>query len=300
MSDDESGSSSAASSQSTQVEDVAKSNSDTRDGDNKAVGAAEIRHAVALAAEAASKAFGWDQLDTKRGAKSLSKKTAGGGNELSQLIPGYTAPMRLEAKSLQGITGASLSELRNRASRGDAAAYTPAISILNKNNDAAFDPAAAAKKVKTPSSIAIQKSKGRGGAIPTSFSSSFRKAPRKQHDNTAGSGWFGMAPTAMTDQLKTDLSIIRNRNYLDPKKFYKSADSFEGKVLQVGTVIEGSAEFYSSRLTKRDRRQNLTEEIMADSSVSNYAKRKYQDIQMERAKPKRKGGGSFKKGKKRR
>lgn len=208
------------------------------------------------------------------------------GNELSQLIPGYTAPMRLEAKSLQGIAGASVTELRIRAARAEAATYAPPISILSKNQ-AAFDSAVGAKKT----SFATQKrSKGGGGRIPTSFSSSFRKGPMKQHDVTAGAGWFGMAPTAMTDQLKTDLSIIRNRNYLDPKKFYKSADRFDGKVLQVGTVIEGSTEFYSSRLAKRDRRQNLTEEVMADSAVSGYAKRKYRELQAERVKPKVKRG----------
>jgi len=220
----------------------------------------------------------------KKGTNKSSKNKEPEGNELSHLIPGYTAPMRLEAKSLKGITGTSLAELRNRASRGDSTTYSPSISILSNKTDA-LDPAVAAKKVKTPASIALQHSSGRGGKIPTSFSGSFRKGPRKQHDNTAGSGWFGMNPTPMTDQLKTDLSIIRNRNYLDPKKFYKSADSFAGKVLQVGTVIEGNSEFYSSRLAKRERRQNLTEEIMADSSVANYAKRKYNAIQVEKERP---------------
>ena len=216
-----------------------------------------------------------------------------GGNELTHLIPGYTAPMRLEAKSLEGIVGENIAQLRSQASREDSTTYSTSISILSKNEDT-FDPAVAAKKAKTPSSVAFQKSTsgGLGGRkIQTSFASSFRKAPRKQHDNTAGSGWFNMTPTPMTDQLKTDLSIIRNRNYIDPKKFYKSGDSFEGKVLQVGTVIEGSSEYYSSRLTKRDRRQNLTEEIMSEAHVSNYAKRKYYEIQQEKAKPKRKIGG---------
>ena len=162
--------------------------------------------------------------------------------------------------------------------------------LHKSNNDNLLDESSVtAKKVKTPSSIAIHKKSIR--KIPTSFASSFRKGPRKQHDNTAGSGWFNMNPTPMTDQLKTDLAIIRNRNYLDPKKFYKSADSFAGKVLQVGTVIEGSSEFYSSRLAKRDRRQNLTEEIMADSTVSSYAKRKYNEIQSSKPQKRRKGGG---------
>ena len=234
--------------------------------------------------------FKWNP-QKKKGRKKSGKgmKEESVGNELSHLIPGYTAPMRLEAKSLKGITGQSLSEIRKR----DTTTYaTPAVSILDKNtNTTSFDP----KKVKTPSSIAIQKAKGTSAArIPTSFSSSFQNKSKKQNDNTAGSGWFNMNPHAMTDSLKTDLAIIRNRNYLDPKKFYKSSDSFEGKVLQVGTVIEGSAEFYSSRLAKRDRRQNLTEEVMADSNVSNYAKRKFYEVQAERASKRsnyNKGGG---------
>ena len=224
------------------------------------------------------------------------KAQKGEGNELSHILPGYTAPMRLESKSISGAAHTSLSELRKRASQKDSAIYTPSISILDKsNNDNLLDETSVtAKKVKTPSSIAIHKKSIR--KIPTSFASSFRKGPRKQHDNTAGSGWFNMNPTPMTDQLKTDLAIIRNRNYLDPKKFYKSADSFAGKVLQVGTVIEGSSEFYSSRLAKRDRRQNLTEEIMADSTVSSYAKRKYNEIQSTKPQKRRKSAGGGKRG----
>ncbi len=105
----------------------------------------------------------------------------------------------------------------------------------------------------------------------------------------------------MTNQLKTDLSLIRNRNYLDPKKFYKSADSFDGKILQVGTVIEGSAEYYSSRMTRKERRMNITEELMADANVRQYAKRKYLDIQLEKERlssSKNKGGGKQKHGRK--
>eukprot|EP00985_Skeletonema_marinoi_P012672 scaffold6164_cov66-Skeletonema_marinoi.AAC.3 len=258
----------------------------------------EIKHAIALAAEAASKAFGWDNTDdnVKDESQQSSSTKPTEGNELTHLIPGYTAPLRLEAKSLKGITGNSLSELRTRAGQSESTKKNPSVSALKKQIEE-FDPAVAAKKVKTPSSIAIQKESGRTGGIPTTFSSSFRKTARKQRDNSAGQGWFGMTATPMSDQLKSDLAIIRNRNYLDPKKFYKSADSFNGKVLQVGTVIEGSSEFYSSRLTNKERKQNLTEEIMSDVTVANYAKRKYYDMQSEKQ---RQRGSKKGKGRKRR
>jgi hypothetical protein len=223
--------------------------------------------------------------------KHASSKTQTVGNELTHLIPGYTAPMRLETKSLRGIADVSVSELRKRAEASDAAKYNKQISILTKHK-ASFDPALATK-IKTPSSLAIQKSAGRAAfQIPTSFASSFRNKPQKQNDNTAGAKWFGMTPTPMTDSLKTDLALIRNRNYLDPKKFYKSSESFEGKVLQVGTVIEGPSEYYSSRLVKKERRQNFTEEVMADAGVASYAKRKFGELQME--KERRRGGGGNK------
>ena len=90
------------------------------------------------------------------------------------------------------------------------------------------------------------------------------------------SGWGGVDPRTGT--------VVETRHEL-------RGVSFAGKVLQVGTVIEGSAEFYSSRLTKRERRVNLTEEVMADAGVAGYAKRKYRDIQAERDRPGRRGAG---------
>jgi hypothetical protein len=228
-------------------------------------------------------------------AKNATIPDASKGNELTHLIPGYTAPMRLETKTLKGITDISVTQLRKQAEAADAVKYTSQISILNKSKST-FD-SSFATKTKTPSSIAIQKSNGNRAAfkIPTSFSSSYRNKPTKQNDNTAGRNWFGMTPTPMSDSLKTDLTLIRNRNYLDPKKFYKSADSFDGKVLQLGTVIEGPSEFYSSRLVKRERRQNFTEEIMADAGVANYAKRKFGEVQAEKERKRDVGRG--KKGK---
>ncbi|KAL7464266.1 hypothetical protein ACHAXS_004605 [Conticribra weissflogii] len=221
--------------------------------------------------------------------KSNEKNT---GNILTPLIPGYTAPMRLEAPSLRGKTNLTISQLRKQSLQKDASLVKSSIAIFNKDAPS-FDPASAAKKVKTPSSIAIQKSiRGSIPKIPTSFSSSFRTKPSKCRDDTAGSGWFGMTPPPLTDQLKTDLAMIRNRNYLDPKKFYKSADSFEGKVLQVGTVIEGNTEFYSSRLTRRERRGNLTEELMANGDIAAYAKRKYGELQREKEERKGKNRGN--------
>ena len=91
-----------------------------------------------------------------------------------------------------------------------------------------------------------------------------------------------MTSTPMTDWLKTDLSLICNCNYLDPKFFYKMADGFNGKILQVRTVIEGSSEYYLSQLMRKERQTNITKELMLDEGMAQYAKRKYLEIQSKR------------------
>jgi len=77
--------------------------------------------------------------------------------------------------------------------------------------------------------------------------------------------------------------MIQMRNYIDPKRFYKNPDKI-GKVLHTGTVIEGAAEYKSSRLTNKERKQTIVEEILADRQIKDYSKRKFLDIQADRAK----------------
>lgn len=50
----------------------------------------------------------------------------------------------------------------------------------------------------------------------------------------------------------------------------------------MGTVIEGNLEYYSIHLAKQEKRQSLTEEVMVSPEISNYAMRKYHDLQMEK------------------
>ena len=39
---------------------------------------------------------------------------------------------------------------------------------------------------------------------------------------------------------------------------------------QIGTVVEGAADFYSARLTRRERKQTLAEEILSDQQAKSY------------------------------
>ena len=187
------------------------------------------------------------------------------GNSLTKLLPGYTAPMRLNTSSLDKYRPAGgIKALQRQAERSDVSTRDFVKEATEKH--------AQIMKTKT-----IELSTSKYANAYASFKKGVKRAP----DSTAGAGWFRMKPTPMSEELKADISVIRNRNYLDPKRFYKSADKFS-TMIQVGTVIEGSAEFFSSRLTKKQRRSNLTEEIMADPASADYARNKFRSMAQEK------------------
>lgn len=67
------------------------------------------------------------------------------------------------------------------------------------------------------------------------------------------------------------------------RRFYKNPDKLR-TVLHVGTVIEGPSEYKSSRMTNKERKQTIADEIIADRELKSYSKRKYGEIQKENSK----------------
>eukprot|EP00976_Prorocentrum_cordatum_P001772 35703-Prorocentrum_minimum.AAC.3 len=108
------------------------------------------------------------------------------------------------------------------------------------------------------------------------------KEARKLAPDTAGKGWFDMPAQDITPELKRDLRLLKLRGTWDPKRFYKSNDSSKfPKYFQIGTVVEGATEFYSSRLTRKERKQTITEEVMSNADITNYRKRRYNAVHDE-------------------
>lgn len=79
------------------------------------------------------------------------------------------------------------------------------------------------------------------------------------------------------------LQILRSRSFLDPKRHYKThRDEANTKALpkfvQLGVVQEGPSEFYSSRLTRAERKGSLVEQLLADEAFRKYAKKNYDAV----------------------
>ncbi|KAK2739029.1 hypothetical protein FQN57_006711 [Myotisia sp. PD_48] len=116
-------------------------------------------------------------------------------------------------------------------------------------------------------------------SIYTVEPSSLAKMPKEKPHS--GPNWFNMPKTVVTPELKRDLQILRMRSVLDPKRHYKK-DNGKAKIpeySQIGTIIQGPTEFFSSRITKKERKKTFAEEVMAAEKESGRFKRKYSEIQ---------------------
>ncbi|KAL4446201.1 hypothetical protein ABPG77_003008 [Micractinium sp. CCAP 211/92] len=110
------------------------------------------------------------------------------------------------------------------------------------------------------------------------------KAARQERPDTAGKGWFDLPATQVTDEVKNDLRMLRLRGAMDPKAHYKKLDTTKfPKYFQMGTVVESAADFYSARLTKKQRKRTLTEEVMADAQLTEVRKKRFTKLQEERS-----------------
>lgn len=94
--------------------------------------------------------------------------------------------------------------------------------------------------------------------------------------------WFQLPTQDITEEVKTDLRVLRLRSTFDPKQFYKRFDDTKfPKQFHFGTVVEPASDFFSARLPKAHRKRTLAEEILHDPYLSSVRKKRYSRIQDE-------------------
>ncbi|KAI1280807.1 Deoxynucleotidyltransferase terminal-interacting protein 2 [Halotydeus destructor] len=106
-----------------------------------------------------------------------------------------------------------------------------------------------------------------------------KKANKAEREKTAGSNWFNMPATEVTDEIKRDLSVLKMRDALDRKQFYKRNSGMKEipKYFQVGTVVGTSADYYES-LPKKQRKNTFVNELLEDAELRRWNKKKYGEI----------------------
>jgi hypothetical protein len=94
---------------------------------------------------------------------------------------------------------------------------------------------------------------------------------------------YDLPKTKLDPQMKRDLQLLSMRAVLDPKRMYKKQGKFKiPDYSQVGTIIEGPTEFFSSRLTKAERNGTFVGEALKSESESGRFKRKYEELQKKK------------------
>ncbi|CAA2972976.1 Hypothetical predicted protein [Olea europaea subsp. europaea] len=97
-----------------------------------------------------------------------------------------------------------------------------------------------------------------------------KKLLKKQIKDTAGKNWYKVSVSSifiwflLTPELKKDLQLLKLRSAIDPTRHYKK---------------ESAEEFYSGRLTKKERKATLADELLSDRNLGAYRKRKVRQIE---------------------
>lgn len=94
--------------------------------------------------------------------------------------------------------------------------------------------------------------------------------------------WFTLPKTELTSEVKRDLMLIKHRAALDPKRHYKKEKWKVPERFSIGTIIEGPTEFFSSRMTNKERKGTMLETLMVDDNTNKYFKRKYTEVQQKK------------------
>ena len=258
----------------------------------------ERRAAAAFAARDAAAAAG-DFLDSQRfGVRSSSLGDArdslfGGhaiGGNLEEVIPAFSASRGERVDALPSRRAAEARKKpkqilleRDARRRGKDGAKK----ALRQKSDAMVSARALAEE-------------GAGLFVKPLDTSKLRRDAKRLGGGGGGDAaksWFSMPAVEYTPELRRDMRLLKLRGAYDPKRFYKTDDTTKlPKNFQIGTVVEGAQDFYSARLTKKERKRTLTEEVFADAEIKAVRKKRFAKIQAAKAhtmgrKEKRKLGG---------
>ncbi|KAI0433937.1 Fcf2 pre-rRNA processing-domain-containing protein [Xylaria sp. FL1042] len=108
-----------------------------------------------------------------------------------------------------------------------------------------------------------------------------RKSKKEMsHKADAGPQWFNLPATDLTPELRRDLQLLKMRDVLDPKRHYKK-DTTRAipEFSQVGTVIPGPTDYFNGRMTKKERKRTLLEDVLETEDATRRFKSKYGEIQ---------------------
>ncbi|ETN80927.1 hypothetical protein RB195_020997 [Necator americanus] len=107
-----------------------------------------------------------------------------------------------------------------------------------------------------------------------------KRLRKLEREKTMGKEWFDIPATELTEEAKTDLELLQMRAAIDPLAFYRRSDrTVLPKYFQVGRVVDAPEDYYSGRLTKKERKNTMLDELLFDPQFSRSKREKFNAIQ---------------------
>uniref|UniRef100_A0AC35UCU9 Fcf2 domain-containing protein n=1 Tax=Rhabditophanes sp. KR3021 TaxID=114890 RepID=A0AC35UCU9_9BILA len=101
-----------------------------------------------------------------------------------------------------------------------------------------------------------------------------KRESKLDRESTAGAGWFNMKAPEMTEEVVRDLELIQMRATLDPTVHYRKNDrDVLPKHFQIGRIVGGQADYFSSRQTNRQTKRSIVDEILAAQGTDKHIKK---------------------------
>lgn len=107
------------------------------------------------------------------------------------------------------------------------------------------------------------------------------KVRKEAQEKSAGDAWYGLCAPKMTPELEKDVRLLQMRSAIDPKTHYKRNTDKIGKHFALGTIQSDPLNFYSERLSRKQRAPTLVDALLKDSQRLSYLKRKFTTLQKE-------------------
>lgn len=113
--------------------------------------------------------------------------------------------------------------------------------------------------------------------------------------------WFDISRVEeLTKDQEKDLLALKMRRVWNPKQFYKrssgqnSSSDHKDQYFEIGTIQENPSDFYGGRLVRRERKQTMLDELMADAQLQAFNKRKVNSVISKNSRIKRLQARKFK------
>ncbi|VDL86371.1 unnamed protein product [Nippostrongylus brasiliensis] len=97
-----------------------------------------------------------------------------------------------------------------------------------------------------------------------------------EREKTKGRDWFDLPATELTEEAKADLELLQMRSAIDPLAFYRRNDrAVLPKYFQVGRVVDAPEDYYSGRMTKKERKRNMLDELLHNQQFTRSKRERY-------------------------